>query len=172
MNIIDFFNSKEAKDEFGSEIIRPCRRKKQEEIVEERQEIQEEPEFIEHRIEKHSISDFMGKLQDISFKGSVIIKADICGVVIDRMNWTGIIRNIYEFMNDIEKIRKNTILNVRDGKHSCEKGFVYIQSMDISFQAVSADRSIKEIFMQVLAEKLDFSIEILRISNRYIFYNK
>ena len=174
MNIIDFFNSKEAMKEFGSEIIRPCRKKKQEDIQEERQEERQEEiqELTVHRIERHSMTDFMGKLQDISFRGSVIIKADLCGVVIDRMNWTGVIRSIYEFMNDVDKIRKNSILNIRDGKHACEKGFVYIQSMDISFQAVSAERSIKEIFLQILAENFDFSIEILRVSNRYIFYNK
>ena len=117
-----------------------------------------------------SMREFERDLSRMKFKNRTINKATLEGIEIQKLNYWGIIRFIYEFIGDNEEIRKNCTINTKEGRHNT-KGYVYINGLDISVQGVSSERSMKEIFSQVLGNNFSFNIEIMGHNDRIIFYN-
>ncbi len=213
MDVLEFFDSSEAKEEFRSCVI-PTKKKKlvpevkkMEELkIEEKdseirkkdvkpeikQKYKPEPEPeeesevesdveseesleeeipVELNVERHSMASFEKNLSKINFKGSLVNNSYLEGIAIENKSYVGIYQFIYEFIGDIDKIKQNSILNIVDGKKSTN-GFKYMKNLKISVQGVSADRSVKEIFNQVLKNDFTFSMEILSSPNKYIFHNE
>lgn len=169
MNFFEFFDSKEAKKEFGDIISRkkPVEDELSDEDTVERI-IDEEPLREEHN---YSMEDFFENLSDYDFKGCVILRASLMDISVERMSWGGLIKHIYEFIGDSKKIRKNSTMNLRDGKHSSENGFIYLPKLNLSFQAANSGKSIREVFIQVLRNDFKFRMEILRTPDRYVFHH-
>jgi len=207
MDVLEFFDSSEAKEEFRACVI-PTKKKKlvpelkkmeELKIEEEHSEIKKkdvkpeikqkskpEPEVesdveseesleeeipIELNVERHSMASFEKNLSKINFKGSLVNNSYLEGIAIENKSYVGIYQFIYEFIGDIDKIKQNSILNIVDGKKSTN-GFKYMKNLKISVQGVSADRSVKEIFNQILKNDFTFSMEILSSPNKYIFHNE
>lgn len=176
MDIFDFFYDRQAIIDFGNSIKRPQKIKNSIQKMDEQTKILKiendiEKVAVESDFERHNMSSYEPNLHKISFKGSAIIRASIAGVEIDKLSYWGIIRFIYEFIDDVNEIKKYSRLSIIDGKYT-DKGFVYVKSLNISVQGVTADRSLKEIFTQVLMNNFDFCIEIARTPRKWVFFNE
>lgn len=110
-------------------------------------------------------------LSTTTFKGSIINEVEIEGVEIEKKNYFNVISSIYEYLENYDNIMKYGGINVQEGKLT-GRGFVYLQELDISVQYVSADRSIKEIFEQVLGNGLNFRMDVSTREKRYVFVNE
>lgn len=65
---------------------------------------------------------------------------------------------LYEFLDNPELIKKNTILKIRDGKFKIA-GYVYRKELNISVQGCTSDRTLLEIFTQIIANYLTVFID-------------
>lgn len=65
---------------------------------------------------------------------------------------------LYEFLDNPELIKKHTILKIRDGKFKIA-GYVYRKELDISIQGCTSDRTLLEIFTQIIAHYLTVFID-------------
>jgi hypothetical protein len=191
MNIKEFFDSDRGKEEYHSSFIKLSKKSvkkiekqvrkiklneeretdKLESIrsVEDKIDDIEIPE-IEITSERISMREFERDLSRMKFKGKTINKAILEGIEIEKLNYWGVIRFIYEFIGDYQEINKNCTINIKEGRHNT-KGYVHISGLDISVQGVTSERSMKEIFSQILGNNFSFSIEIMGNQERIIFYN-
>ena len=169
MDIKSFFSNKEAREEFGSKFIK-LSRKSVKKIEKQIRKIELEDKSEEIVTERVTMREFERELSRLNFQGRSINKATLEGIDIEKLNYWGVIRFIYEFIGDYNEIKKNCTINTKEGKHNT-KGYVYIPSLDISVQGVTSERSMKEIFSQVLGNNFTFSMEILGYPERIIFYN-
>lgn len=119
--------------------------------------------------ETYSIDEF--DLTTESFKGSLINEVELEGVEIEKKNYFNVISSIYEYLENFEAIKANTTINVQNGEKA-GKGFVYFEDLDISVQYVNADRSLKEIFEQILGNGMRLKMDISTKEKRYIFVNE
>lgn len=125
----------------------------------------------DERIEIHSVKNFLSLLGKKNFGSCEIQKAVIEGEIIEKKKFGSIIRHIYEFIGNADKIKETTILRMVDGKKT-DKGYVYIAPINISYQQVSANRCLEEIFTQVIANDFSFTLEINNYPKKYFFYNE
>jgi len=105
------------------------------------------------------ISEYVHRKEKHSFARSLILSAKVENSFLEKLKYSSIIKFIYEYIGDIDLVKNISILNIRDGKIR-EKGYEPIEELNISFQAVPADKSIKEIFIQVIENGIDFRMEI------------
>ena len=122
-------------------------------------------------VESYSISEFYENIDIISLSSSKILSLSINNINIKniKLTYSKIIRELYYFIYDVDKIKSNTILSIIDGDMKSKKGYVYFDLLDISVQGVTSERSLKEIFGQVICNNIIFKIEILKLPKRYIF---
>jgi len=90
--------------------------------------------------EKKNIDDF----KKYNFKKSNIIECNIDNKKIDLYKYKQIIKYLYEKINNIDLIKTNTLLNIKDGKFTND-GFNYFDKLGISVQGIDSNKAIKEI---------------------------
>ena len=169
MDIREFFFNREAIDIYSKDIIKISRTriKKMNKEIERLSSIKLDESG---RTEEFSMVDVSRNLKKYCFKGKTVNSCLIEGIDVDRRSFWGVIRDLYLLLGDIETIRENLTIPLCEGRRN-DKGYVYIKDLDISVQGVSAERSMIEIFSQVLGNDLSFRIEISMYPNRLVFFN-
>jgi hypothetical protein len=102
------------------------------------------------------------KFEQINLSFLKINWIDIEGLVYKPKSNSEVLYFLYDFLDDQNSIKKNTILKIRDGKFK-KAGFVYREELDISIQGCTSDRTLLEIFIQIVAHSLtvfiDFTVD-------------
>jgi hypothetical protein len=105
---------------------------------------------------------FEFKFEQINLSFLKINWIDIEGLVYKPKSNSEVLYFLYDFLDDQNSIKKNTILKIRDGKFK-KSGFVYREELDISIQGCTSDRTLLEIFIQIVAHSLtvfiDFTVD-------------
>lgn len=107
-------------------------------------------------------------LKNYNFKHSNIISCQINNIKLDFTKYKPIIFYIYSILNNKEIIIKNTFLNIKEGK-LINRGYEYIESLNISVQGVDSNKAIKEIYHMVKLGNIDTNIKI-QLENEKIIY--
>jgi hypothetical protein len=55
-----------------------------------------------------------------------------------------VLKYIYDYINNVEIIKDNTLMNIHNGRVK-DKGFKYIQKYDLSVQGKDSKKTLKEI---------------------------
>lgn len=118
--------------------------------------------------EECEMTDF--DLKSVKFSGAILDYACLEGVEIETKYFIGIVYYIYEFLEELDVINENTIMNIKPGKE-IGKGFKHLESLDISIQGVTSDKAINEIFNQVIGNDLTFQMNIITTEKKFIFKN-
>ena len=98
------------------------------------------------------------KFEQINLSFFKINWINIEGLVYKPKNNSDVLYFIYDFLDDQKSIKKHTILKIRDGKFKIA-GFVYREDLDISIQGCTSERTLLEIFTQIVAHYLTAFID-------------
>ena len=98
------------------------------------------------------------KFDQISLSFFKINWIDIEGIVYKPKSNSEVLYFLYDFLDDIESIKKHTILKIRDGRFKTA-GYVHREELDISIQGCTSDRTLLEIFTQIVAHCLTAFID-------------
>jgi len=120
------------------------------------------------KIEKVNMTDF--KLTSVNFHGCIVKSSEIEGMVIPVKRLAKILREIFEFLNDVDLIKENSKIRIVDGKVT-EKGFVPYENLGISVQGANANQLMREIFTHVLKNNITFQLNVLAEGSEYQFIN-
>jgi hypothetical protein len=105
-------------------------------------------------------------LANYNFTKSKVTECYIEGKKKEKPAYNNILIEIYKLL-DSEFILQNTTINVYKGKKT-DKGFHYIQELDISFQGISAKVAIKEITTLAKMTGINYKIKITLENNEEI----
>ena len=94
------------------------------------------------------------------FTFSKLIECFINGERINITSYRGLLKYIYNLINDGVKIIKHTTENIKIGKHT-DKGFNYLEKLGISFHGNHANNSLKEIFHQCEVNNIKIECKIV-----------
>jgi superfamily II DNA or RNA helicase len=114
-------------------------------------------EALKNIVEKKNVEKDVLKQYDFTF--SKILSCFMNGDEKKNLSYNGVIKNIFNIINDRDLIKKNTSLNIKIGKID-GKGFDYISSLDISIQGVDANIGMKEIVNQCKLNEIDLKMNI------------
>jgi hypothetical protein len=107
---------------------------------------------------KESVVDILSNPNNISLRFSQVLECKINGTGINQgLKYNTILRKLYETIDDGAKIIRNTKLNIQTIKTQ-DKGFYYIEKLNISVQSVDADKACVEIIHQ--ARQNDIAIKM------------
>ena len=98
------------------------------------------------------------KFEQINLSFLKINWINIEGIIYKPKSNSEVLYFIYDFLDDTESIKKHTILKIKDGKFKIS-GFVYREDLDISIQGCTSERTLIEIFTQILAHSLTVFID-------------
>jgi len=118
--------------------------------------------------EVYDMTSYEKNITDKSFKKSKVLFASIEGIIVINKTFAGIVRAIYEYLNDVQLIKQNTMMNIIE-RHYREKGYVPIETLGISVQGQTAGRTVKEIFRQVIRNDITFRMEVQVEGEKQIF---
>jgi len=93
------------------------------------------------------------KFEQINLSFFKINWIDIEGIILKPTSNSDVIYFLYDFLDDPESIKKHTILKIRDGKFKTA-GYVYREEINLSIQGCPSDRTLLEIFTQIVAHYL------------------
>ena len=136
--------------------------------------------IIISNIENYSITFYQGnmiltkskkkeKIIDIKnydFTYSNLIMCKINGKLSTSTKYLSIVKEIYLIINNKDQIIDNTLLNMKKCKYT-NKGYQYFKSLDISFQRVNSNKSIKEILHIAKLSNIEISMTI-KLGNKEI----
>jgi len=105
--------------------------------------------------------------EDIEFKFSKINECIINNKDCIHKSYKGIIDYIYEILNDLSQIKKNSIMNIKKEKFE-DKGFKYNKKLNISIQGVDSNTAFKEIYNQCKNNNLKMMLCIKLNNNNNI----
>lgn len=88
-----------------------------------------------------------------------ITKVKLYDKVYNISAYSKLIEHIYILIKNYELIKKNTCLNIVKGKKE-DKGYYYIDKINISYQRACANKSMKEIITQLKCNNITYVIEI------------
>ena len=94
------------------------------------------------------------------FTYSKLVECMINGRRVDINSYRGLLKHIYNFINDGVQIIKHTTENIKIGKHT-DKGFVYLENLGISFHNNNSKYTLKEIFHQCEMNNIKIECKIL-----------
>ena len=83
---------------------------------------------------------------------------DIEGIVYKPKSNSEVLYFLYDFLEDPESIKKHTVLKIRDGRFKTA-GFVHREELNISIQGCTSERTLLEIFTQIVAHYLTAFID-------------
>jgi hypothetical protein len=92
---------------------------------------------------------------------------DIEGIVYTPKTNSEVLYFLYEFLDDQNSIKKHTILKIKDGKYKTS-GFVYRKELDISIQGCTSDRTLLEIFTQIISHYLTAFIDFTANNKNFL----
>jgi hypothetical protein len=92
---------------------------------------------------------------------------NIEGLVYTSKKNSEILYFIYSFLDDVESIKKNTILKIKDGKFKIT-GYIYREDLDISIQGCTSERTLLEIFTQIIANNLTVLIDFTAENKQFL----
>jgi hypothetical protein len=107
------------------------------------------------------------KFEQINLSFFKINWINIEGIVYTPKTNSEILYFIYDFLDDPESIKKHTILKIRDGKFKTA-GYVYREELDISVQGCTSDRTLLEIFTQILTNYLTAYIDFTANNKNFL----
>ena len=84
----------------------------------------------------------------------------INGRRVDVKSYRGLLKHIYNFINDGVRIIKHTTENIKIGEHT-DKGFVYLGNLGISFHNNNSKYTLKEIYHQCEMNNIKIECKIL-----------
>jgi len=83
---------------------------------------------------------------------------DIEGIICKPKSNSEVLYFLYDFLDDAESIKKHTVLKIRDGKFKTA-GYVHREELNISIQGCTSDRTLLEIFTQIVTHYLTAFID-------------
>jgi hypothetical protein len=110
------------------------------------------------------------KKEDIfinDFKKSQILSCYINNIKLDLNKYKQILEYIYDYINDKDIIKDNTILNIEDGNIS-DRGFKFIEKYNFSVQGAESNKTLKEIINICLTCDINIKSSIKLESNKII----
>lgn len=107
------------------------------------------------------------KFEQINLSFFKINWINIEGLVYKPKNNSDVLYFIYDFLDDQKSIKKHTILKIRDGRFKTA-GFVYREDLDISIQGCTSERTLLEIFTQIVAHYLTVDIDFTADSKHFL----
>jgi len=96
-----------------------------------------------------------------------INQINIEGIILQIKYISKIIYFIYDFLDNVELIKKNTLLNIQNG-YIKGTGFVYLKKLNISVQGATAQRLFQEIFNQIIKNNITATINFRIRGNSFI----
>jgi hypothetical protein len=93
------------------------------------------------------------KFEQINLSFFKINWIDIEGIIHKSKSNSEVLYFLYDFLDDSESIKKHTILKILDGKFKTA-GYVYREEINLSIQGCTSDRTLLEIFTQIVAHYL------------------
>lgn len=117
--------------------------------------------------EKYYLQIYEFKFEQINLSFFKINWINIEGLIYTPKNNSEVLYFLYDFLDNPESIKKNTILRIRNGKFKTA-GFVYRKELDISIQGCSSDRTLLEIFTQIIANYLTVFIDFTANSKNFL----
>ena len=117
--------------------------------------------------EKYYLQIYEFKFEQINLSFFKINWINIEGLIYTPKNNSEVLYFLYDFLDNPESIKKNTILKIRNGKFKTA-GFVYRKELDISIQGCSSDRTLLEIFTQIISHYLTVFIDFTANSKNFL----
>jgi hypothetical protein len=99
------------------------------------------------------------QLRGINLVQSKVIMCNIDDEKHDRLNYRNIMHTIFLKIGKREKVKKNTHINIEYGNYT-DKGYKYMEDLDMSVQGTDAKMTLKEIILQCKKNKIKLEIEI------------
>jgi hypothetical protein len=130
-------------------------------------QITEKPMRQLKKPDKYHLQIHEFKFEQISLSFFKINWIDIEGIVYTPKTNSEVLYFLYEFLDDKISIKKHTILKIRDGKFKTS-GFVYRKELDISIQGCTSDRTLLEIFTQIISHYLTAFIDFTANNKNYL----
>lgn len=107
------------------------------------------------------------KFEQINLSFFKINWIDIEGIIYKPKSNSEVLYFLYEFLDDTESIKKHTILKIKDGKFKTA-GYVHREELNISIQGCTSDRTLLEIFTQIIAHYLTAFINFTANNKNFI----
>jgi hypothetical protein len=101
-----------------------------------------------------------------NFTGSKLLNVKINDSEIKINKYTTLLKYIYNFIDDIEIIKHNTRINIIDGEYN-DKGFKYLEKLNISYQGIDANKCLEEIINMCKCVNIVISLKI-KLNNEEI----
>ena len=108
--------------------------------------------------EKYYLQIYEFKFEQINLSFFKINWINIEGLIYTPKNNSEVLYFLYDFLDNPESIKKHTILKIRDGKFKTA-GYVYREEINLSIQGCTSDRTLLEIFTQIVAHYLTAFID-------------
>ncbi len=99
-------------------------------------------------------------LEKYDFTKSIILSCFINDDKIITTKYNSILKYIYKLINDGDKIKKNTKLNIKRNEKKIDCGFFYMEDLDISIQRVDSNKCLQEIINQCNENKINIILKI------------
>lgn len=99
------------------------------------------------------------ELLKYDFKHSTIQSCEINNKKLDFTKYKPIIFYLYRILNNTDLIFENTNLNIKSEKKE-DKGFDYLEELNISIQGVDSNKAIKEIYNMSKLGNIEINIKI------------
>jgi hypothetical protein len=107
------------------------------------------------------------KFEQINLSFFKINWIDIEGIIFTPKNNSDVLYFLYDFLDDKDSIKKHTTLKIRDGKFKTS-GFVYRKELDISIQGCTSERTLLEIFTQIISHYLTAFIDFTANNKNFL----
>lgn len=107
------------------------------------------------------------KFEQINLSFFKINWINIEGIIHKPKSNSEVLYFLYDFLDDQTSIKKHTILKIRDGKFKTS-GFVYRKELDISIQGCTSDRTLLEIFTQIISHYLTAFIDFTADNKNFL----
>jgi hypothetical protein len=107
------------------------------------------------------------KFEQINLSFFKINWIDIEGIIFTPKNNSDVLYFLYDFLDDKDSIKKHTILKIKDGKYNTS-GFVYRKELDISIQGCTSERTLLEIFTQIISHYLTAFIDFTANNKNFL----
>ena len=92
-------------------------------------------------------------------------------IISTRETYRGILVDIWKYM-PVQKVLQTTTFNFKLTNENGKKGYVWCESINMSFQNKEANLSFKEILNMIKVNNLSIEISIILESGRTIYYKK
>jgi len=107
------------------------------------------------------------KFEQINLSFFKINWINIEGLVVIPKKNSDVLYFLYSFLDDVKSIKNKSVLNIRDGKFKTN-GYVYRKDLNISIQGCTSERTLLEIFTQIVEHYLTVIIDFTADSKHFL----